>query len=359
MKRRGKHLKTRETNPIRILESKDKNNYSSRDLRKGKRYKKTKKHINYKKVIFLILIIFLVQKILFTNNKGEEQKQEINEEQKISNIQETNEIKESQEVSNQESKVTEEIEFTEDLQIKNEISKVIEQNNLNQNNFSFFYYNIDTNTKYFYNQDKWFTAASTIKVPLAMLYYDKFEEGILTKDDTIKYTSDCYEAGNGSTAATYKVNQNVPISFLLKQSIVNSDNTAINILIKGVEGFSYRKQITKYTNQEVTDEFFKSNITSASYAFDVIKYLFDNKEKYSELIEYMKISSEGQYLKKYVQDFDVAHKYGSYNGYIHDYGIVFGKNTYFIGVFTKNVSGASELIAEISKNILDITLKEN
>lgn len=60
------------------------------------------------------------------------------------------------------------------------------------------------------------------------------------------------------------------------------------------------------------------------------------------------------YLKKYVTDIDIAHKYGSYNGYVHDYGIVYGKNTYLIGIFTKEISNASELIATISRDILEI-----
>ena len=71
----------------------------------------------------------------------------------------------------------------------------------------------------------------------------------------------------------------------------------------------------------------------------------------------MKQSSNGEYLKKYISDYEVAHKYGSYNGYVHDYGIVFGEDTYLIGVFTKNVSNADELIAKISLDVLNETLE--
>ena len=66
----------------------------------------------------------------------------------------------------------------------------------------------------------------------------------------------------------------------------------------------------------------------------------------------MKLSSNGEYLKKYV-DCDVAHKYGSYNGYVHDYGIVYGDTTYLIGIYTKNVTDAAELIAVINQEIYE------
>lgn len=63
-------------------------------------------------------------------------------------------------------------------------------------------------------------------------------------------------------------------------------------------------------------------------------------------------------MKKYITDYDVAHKYGSYEGNIHDYGIVYGKEPYIIGVFTKSVPDAEELIANISLQVLNLTLQE-
>jgi hypothetical protein len=252
-----------------------------------------------------------------------------------------------------EEEVIETIEPTEDIQIKELIQKIRTENSLDEENFSFFYYNIDQQSYYFYNEETYFTAASTIKMPIAMLYYDKISNGELSIDDKIVYTSDCYEAGAGTTASTYSVNSKVPISFLLKQCIVNSDNTAVNILIKNLEYKNCKTQIATYSNVELPEDFYSSNIISAKYAYDVVNYLYENMQNYEELITYLKQSSNGEYLKKYIDDYDVAHKYGSYNGYVHDYGIVFGENTYLIGIFTKNVSNADELIAEISLDVFN------
>jgi len=122
----------------------------------------------------------------------------------------------------------------EDGNIKTLLQNIQTENNLNDKNFSFFYYNIDKQKYYFYNENTYFTAASTVKVPIAMYHYDEIKNGNLTPKDKFLYTSNCYEKGNGTTNVTYSVGQSIPVNFLLKQSIVNSDNTATNILKKEV-----------------------------------------------------------------------------------------------------------------------------
>ena len=290
--------------------------------KKARRAKKRK--INWITVEILLIATISIITIMVIINKKK------NSEEVLSEVD-----KKDTEIAN-EIEETKIIEPEEDENIKELINEIMEENGLTENNFAFFYYNQDTKKYYFYNENKYFTAASTVKVPVAMLYYDKINNGELTLDTTLKYTSDCYEAGGGTTASTYKEGDSIPIKFLLEQAIVNSDNTAVNILIKNLGWNQYRK-----------------DITNASYGCDLLKYLYNNIDSYSELIENMKKSSGGQYLKKYIDKYDVAHKYGSYNGYIHDYGIVFGETTYLIGVYTKSITNVDELIANISKEVLE------
>ncbi len=291
--------------------------------------------------MLIIIIIIIIFAYIANNNIGKKTISEVINEDKMN-------------MEAMEEAVIETVaEPSEDIKIKELMQKIQMENSLNEENFSFFYYNIEQKSYYFYNENTYFTAASTIKMPIAMLYYDKILNEELSMDDTIIYTSDCYEAGAGTTAATYSINSKVPINFLLKQSIVNSDNTATNILIKNLGYKNCKIQIADYSDIEISEDFFSSNIISAKYAYDVVNYLYENMQNYEELITYLKQSSNGEYLKKYISDYDVAHKYGSYNGYIHDYGIVFGDYTYLIGVFTKNVSNADELIAKISLYVLN------
>ncbi len=244
------------------------------------------------------------------------------------------------------------VEETVDSNIENLINEIMTENNLNESNFFFFFYNIEEKKYYFYNENTYFTAASTIKVPVAMLYYDKITDGELNLSDTLLYNSGDYEVGDGSTAADYSVGERIPISYLLKQTIVNSDNTALNILVNSIGYQKCKEELTKYSDIELIEDFYSSNVANVSYYYDVLQYLYQNADKYSELIEYMKISSGGEYLKANIPQYEVAHKYGSYDGYVHDYGIIYGQNTYLIGVFTKGIANASDLIADIGEQVV-------
>lgn len=310
---------------------------------KGKRGKKKK--IHYKNIALLIAIVFII--ILISQN--------IKKKQVVETVAQTIE----EEIIAEEKNMNETtIEVQEDEEIKALIEKIMLEKNLTDNNFAFFYYNEDTNKYYFYNENTYFKAASTVKVPVAMLYYDKINNSELTLESTIEYTKDCYEEGGGLTDYTYNVSDNIPIKFLLEQSIVNSDNTALNILVKNIGKTQYRYDISQYVEVELSDEFYENNITTARYGYELLKYIYENLDDYNDLIEYMEKSSNGKYLKEYISDnYKIAHKYGSFEGNVHDYGIVFGNTTYMIGVYTKSVANASHLIADISLEVSNVVNK--
>ena len=324
--------------------------------KKGKHSKKKedKLKINYKmlEIGFFIFVIIAIGIIIYSYiTKAKEEVNEQAEQQKKEESIETASIEES---STEETDVQEtNIEETIDTNIEKLINQIMTENNLNENNFFFFFYNIEEKKYYFYNETTYFTAASTIKVPVAMLYYDKIADGEMSLSDTLIYSSDDYEVGDGSTVADYSVGDRIPISYLLEQTIVNSDNTALNILVHSLGYETCKEAITKYTDAELTEEFYSSNVANVLYYYDVLQHLYQNADKYSQLIEYMKISSGGEYLKANLPQYVVAHKYGSYEGYVHDYGIIYGKNTYLIGVFTKGIANANDLIADIGKEVID------
>ena len=313
--------------------------------KKGKHSKeeKSKLKIDSKvlKIGFSICVVIAIGIIIYSymmRNKEDANKQ----------VEEPKE-EESIETANIEEPITEE---TLDNNIENLINQIMIENNLNENNFFFFFYNVEEKKYYFYNENTYFTAASTIKVPVAMLYYDKIADGELNLSDTLIYNREDYEAGDGSTAADYSVGEKIPISYLLEQTIVNSDNTALNILINHIGYQKCKEELSKYSDIELIEDFYTSNVANVSYYYDVLQYLYQNTEKYSELITNMKKSSGGGYLKADLPQYEVAHKYGSYDGYVHDYGIIYGQNTYLIGVFTKGIANASDLIADIGEQVV-------
>ena len=276
--------------------------------------------------------------------------------QSIASTNETENMTTTETTTEPETEEIKEIEPFEDTDLKLLIDSEMTKYGFNENNFAFFYYNIDDKGYYFYNENKYFTAASTVKVPIAMYYYDEINAGTYTTDSKLLYEQGDYEAGGGTTASLYSVGDYVPLGYLLEQAIINSDNTAVNILIGNLGYSNARKDITKYSDEIVPEDFYSNNITSAGYAYDVINYLYEHQDSYQKLIEDMKQSSMGMYLKEYITDYDVAHKYGSYGGYVHDYGIVYGEKTYLVGIFTRNITDSDEVIAQISLDILNYTL---
>lgn len=312
-------------------------------------------------VICLICIVVIIQtqnenrEVSVSQDKSVEQQEAENQGQEENEGDNANSSSEESQTEVEEEPVTP----TEDEEIKSLIAEIKTANNLTADNFAFFYYNPQIQKYYFDNQDKYFKGASTVKVPVAMIYYDKIKNGEFTLESTLQYTSDDYEAGEGTTASTYSVGDYIPISFLLEQSIINSDNTAVNILIDGIGYRKCRELMAQYSDEEFIDDFYTSNLTKASFGFDIINHIYQNQENYQELIGYMKQSSFGEYLKKYISEYDVAHKYGSYAGNVHDYGIVFADSPYLIGVYTQNVPGADELIANISRQVLDKKIDKN
>ena len=276
--------------------------------------------------------------------------------QSIASTNETENMTTTETTTEPETEEIKEIEPFEDTDLKLLIDSEMTKYGFNENNFAFFYYNINDKGYYFYNENKYLTAASTVKVPIAMYYYDEINAGTYTTDSKLLYEQGDYEAGGGTTASLYSVGDYVPLDFLLEQAIINSDNTAVNILIGNLGYSNARKDITKYSDEIVPEDFYSNNITSAGYAYDVINYLYEHQDSYQKLIEDMKQSSMGMYLKEYITDYDVAHKYGSYGGYVHDYGIVYGEKTYLVGIFTRNITDSDEVIAQISLDILNYTL---
>lgn len=331
-----------------------------RKQKKLERLKKKKKRKTRLKLTILIIIIgFFCGKnniIKFQNILKSENQMASAKENEI----EINNIITKETISTTANNNTEVVEsnIEENLNNADEVEKIVQKyirdKNLNEDNFAFFYYEPETKRTYLYNGGSYFTAASTIKVPLAMIYYDKINNGDFNSDSTIQYMEGNYEEGSGTTATLYKVGDDVPLSYLLEQMIVNSDNTATNILKTGLGGEkAYRILIKQYTKEELPAEFNEQNITSANYSLDILKKLYENPEKYQALIELMKKSSGGGYLKKNITTCEIAHKYGSYEGNIHDYGICYAKQKYLIGIFTKKVPDAEDLIANINKDILE------
>lgn len=223
--------------------------------------------------------------------------------------------------------------------------------------YSVAYTNFNTSENYNYREQEIYTAASTTKVLVAMMYYDLIDSGSLTPEQSIPLTiEEHYQDGDGEI--TTKVNDGIAqteytLDYTIQEMIVNSDNTAWGMLREfyrenfGPLGEGLKNVIpdSKYTAQLLED-----NKTSASL---LEESLLASAEagKYTQLLEYMRLADSEMYLKYYTAA-DMPVKYGYLFEFQHHIGIyeINGQPVYSLVLLTKNLTDeqANEFIGGIN-----------
>lgn len=242
-----------------------------------------------------------------------------------------------------------------------------------RDNVSIYFKNLNTDEEYILNEDTYYVAASTTKVPLAMMILDKVNSGMLSLDDTISYIEADYEEGTGSLAYSDPI-PDITIDEALYLSIVESDNIAKNMLTR-----ISRSSVTDYTRSITgySDIPYGNYITARQFGI-ILEKLYknpDNNPYYEKLLNYMTKTIFHSGLDKYLDYSKVAHKIGTYYRYYHDVGIIYGEDPYILVVLTKDIGAlggnfdsehddevylldwgdkAFEIMAELSKRIYDV-----
>lgn len=222
--------------------------------------------------------------------------------------------------------------------------------------FGFIYYDLITGEKIAINENKVFTAASTYKLGLNMIAYDKIRSGSLSLTQGIVYDADWdYEDGDG--ILQYEVDTTlkkpVPINKLMELSIKYSDNIAALMLSRTLGG---TRAVREKTNAMVAlscDT--ASNKTTPEIQFRLLKLLYENRddEYYSHLIDLMKNTVFKDRLAEYLPEGIIAHKIGDYDRAVNDIGIVFTDRPYIIVTYSEGLDNAWEAIARISRMVYD------
>lgn len=215
---------------------------------------------------------------------------------------------------------------------------------LNENNFSMGYCYTGTGETYYYNKEKLLPGASTYKLPLNMC----ISEGI----DAGKFSENDYVAGNTLKHAQYL-------------SMVHSDNPSSQALQKYLVGYAYgyyyayREAISCYSGtfleKEIPAEYYTGNNFSPEFMINTLVYLYNHSEDFETILCYMKEAQPGSYFKLYVDEYEIAHKYGFLNGSVNDVGIIYTPTPFLLAVFTKNVNG-EEVLGALCKRLCDYTV---
>ena len=235
-----------------------------------------------------------------------------------------------------------------DMSLEKDIEAHFQENGIDHETVAYCITDLEHNIKYSMNEKDEFIAASIYKLPLAMLYYDKVNEGEYTLDSTFTYSGYMHEDA-GVISSDYGIGSQVPLSDLLNDLIIYSDNDAGHILYENLGGWKeYKEAMTKYTDSISENYYTMDNVTTANTMNDVVTYLYDHKEDYKGLIKNMEKAEPGEYLDRDTQ-LSMPQKYGMYDYALNSVGFVECNTSYSIVVLTSLGDKGADVMANINR----------
>ena len=235
-----------------------------------------------------------------------------------------------------------------DMSLAKDIEAYFQENGIDHEKVAYCITDLEHNIKYSMNEKDEFIAASIYKLPLAMLYYDKVNEGEYTLDSTFTYSGYMHEDA-GVISSDYGIGSQVPLSDLLNDLIIYSDNDAGHILYENLGGWKeYKEVMTKYTDTISENYYTMDNVTTANTMNDVVTYLYDYKEDYKGLIKNMEEAEPGEYLDRDTQ-LSMPQKYGMYDSALNSVGFVECNTSYSIVVLTSLGDKGADVMANINR----------
>lgn len=235
-----------------------------------------------------------------------------------------------------------------DMSLAKDIEAYFQENGIDHEKVAYCITDLEHNIKYSMNEKDEFIAASIYKLPLAMLYYDKVNEGEYTLDSTFTYSGYMHEDA-GVISSDYGIGSQVPLSDLLNDLIIYSDNDAGHSLYENLGGWKeYKEAMTKYTDTISENYYTMDNVTTANTMNDVVTYLYDHKEDYKGLIKNMEEAEPGEYLDRDTQ-LSMPQKYGMYDSALNSVGFVECNTSYSIVVLTSLGDKGADVMANINR----------
>lgn len=219
------------------------------------------------------------------------------------------------------------------------VEEFMQANNLDETNFSVSYYNTVTGERYAFNDKRFMVAGSTYKLPLNMYYYELEQEGTMAPDAYIS------RAG-------------AALNIAHEHSLVYSDNDmSIGLLYNLGEFRDYKNAMKKYftmPEEEIDPIYYTGNYYCTNMMMDALMYLYEYRADFEEMIGYMKLAQPGEYFKAGVTEYEVAHKYGWFDGAVNDVGIIYTPQPILLAVYTQFVT--QDIVAEAAALFTAYTL---
>lgn len=219
----------------------------------------------------------------------------------------------------------------------------IAKNDLKNADFSLSYYNTVTGESYSINDTLFLPAASTFKLPLNMYYYEMERDGEIAPDAIIPSAK--------LEGVEYR------LSDIHRASLVDSDNDTSLAMLYNLGEFPEYKRIMRdayfrMPKEQIESIYYADNYYCTNMMMDALKYLYENSDDFEEMLDYMKQAQPDTYFRAYVTEYEVAHKYGWFEGSVNDVGIFYTPEPFLLAVYTRDLNN-EYLLPKVAKLITD------
>lgn len=312
-------------------------------------------------IIFIILLViipyFIVTKVLRTNIKDD----------KITELIDTSKKEEAAKKEEEQKKKELEEKYNlcldeayNDNDTSLEISAYIDElNDYLESNYSvsISYYDLNLGFEYKYNENIKYYAASTMKSLAALYIYDKAWNDEINLDDTITYTSK-YKWGASKFMQSHKYGDAITIRELVKYSVIVSDNSSYQMLVDYIGKSNlreYGKSLGASLTMSGSDNFGYIDVNDCIIYMKAINDFINNSETLGLELQSYFLEAEQNDLALTDIGIKAAHKYGQYNEFYHDIGIVYDEHPYVIAIMTREgLKDFEEIVKDINRRVYKI-----
>ena len=240
------------------------------------------------------------------------------------------------------------------IELDKAMKNIISQYKAN-NEIGIVYKNFSTGYRFSEDDERYFAAASTIKVVYAMKIYDRINAGEIRKDDDIKYDPKYLEEGAGEITNQEK-KDSYKLDYVIQNMIQYSDNTATKMLI-GNTATATDVLVKYFATLGITlpPTEAEKNRKTPKMMEAIWTKLYNERDKYQDLIKYLEASSDNEWIKQGIPNKKIASKYGGIDANMHDTAIVFGNQDYMLLIYTNDLKNSAKGIIDISREINQLT----
>lgn len=216
----------------------------------------------------------------------------------------------------------------------------MEDHNLDEANCAIGWRDLTTGNTWYFNEDAYMVAGSMYKLPLNMAIADRLASGEL--DPT--YLTRGYQ-----------------IQVAAKLSIIYSNNETAQALqyVLSDDRDTYRNILAAYSGvplEDLPDSYYSNNCMSPEFLLNTLQHLYDHRENYQDLLENLKQAHPGRYFQSAQTDYDIAHKYGSFEGALNDCGIIYTPRPFALVAFFNGAAATEDNLGDLCALMTDYAL---